>query len=92
MGNPQHVVSAKDSKSITTSKNTILNGGFAFCTFRVDGKIIGKLWAKDGILSFEGDTEESAKVFFDAVTKHSNSKLKQGAENGTDTDNTTNES
>lgn len=30
-------------------------------------KIIGKLWGKGGVLTFEGDAEESAKVFFEHV-------------------------
>jgi len=40
-----------------------------YLTFNDDGKVIGRLFKKEGKLNFEGDVEKSAKIFFDAVIK-----------------------
>lgn len=48
-----------------------------FCVNR-DGAnvVVGKLWGTGGILSFEGDVQESAQVFFDEVINRSQHLLK----------------
>ena len=50
---------------------SVFDGDVPFMTFhtQVDGKNVecGKLWGKGGVLSFEGDVDESARVFFDNV-------------------------
>lgn len=38
--------------------------------FKKDNKQIGILSWNDGVMKFEGDVEESAKIFFDNVIKH----------------------
>lgn len=51
-------------------------------TFRTDTPkgsriVVGKLWATNGKLSFEGDAEESAKTFFNAVIRESLKTFKE---------------
>jgi hypothetical protein len=46
---------------------SVFDGEIPFMTFYVDAVECGRLWGKGGVLSFEGDAEESAKVFFDQV-------------------------
>jgi hypothetical protein len=50
---------------------SVYKGDIPFLTFHSDnpdgGRDLGKLWATGGKLSFEGDIEQSAKVFFDQV-------------------------
>lgn len=48
------------------------NPNVPLMTFMQDGEVIGKLWAKDGQLSFEGDADASAQVFFDEVIRLAN--------------------
>ncbi len=39
----------------------------------------GKLWGIGGVLSFEGDCEESAKVFFDQIIQLNRSFLEESS-------------
>lgn len=63
----------EDSTSeITTLKMpSVFDGDVPILTFSVDkgrsNVVCGKLWGKGGVLSFDGNAEESAKVFFDRV-------------------------
>jgi hypothetical protein len=34
------------------------------------GKTIGRLYEEDGVIKFEGQVDESAKLFFDQLIKH----------------------
>lgn len=54
-------------EAISLSTSSILKGEIPFITFSIEGQDVGKLWGKDGVLSFEGDCEESAKIFFEQV-------------------------
>jgi hypothetical protein len=53
---------------------SVYKGDIPFLTFHSDNpdgdRDLGKLWATGGKLSFEGDIEQSAKVFFDQVIAH----------------------
>lgn len=58
----------------------IFKGEVPFLTFVVSDEKneqinVGNLWATDGKLSFEGEVEESAKIFFDHVIKLSKESL-----------------
>ena len=44
-----------------------LKGEVTLLTFLQEDCEVGKLWAKDGKLLFEGDCDASAQKFFDAV-------------------------
>lgn len=57
----------ENEENSTFKLPSVFKGEVAFLTFSVEGKEIGKLWAKGGKLSFEGDCEKSAKIFFDEV-------------------------
>lgn len=57
---------------ISVKQTPVFDGETPFIMFHVvdeegKDKIIGKLWGTGGRLSFEGDAEASAKVFFDEV-------------------------
>lgn len=59
---------------------SIFKGDIAFLTFIVtdDGgnpKEVGKLWGTGGVLSFDGDADASAKVFFDNVIELNRARL-----------------
>ncbi len=54
---------------------SVFNGEIPFITFSVEGQDVGKLWGTGGILSFEGDCEESAKIFFEQVIKLNRSMM-----------------
>ena len=49
--------------------------------FHIDGRRIGRLDFNSGVMVFEGDAEESAKVFFDLLAKYFADRLKQEREN-----------
>lgn len=55
------------AKTITLDQPSIFKGEIPFLTFTVGGKKIGKLWATGGVLSFEGDCEKSAELFFEEI-------------------------
>lgn len=65
----------KDSNAVTVDgpisvhEPSVFRGDVPFLSFHVGEKVIGKLWGTGGRLSFEGDADESAKVFFDNVVK-----------------------
>lgn len=48
---------------------SVFDGDVPFLTFNVEdgnggSRVVGKLWGRGGVLSFEGDADESAMVFF----------------------------
>jgi hypothetical protein len=50
--------------------NSVFDGDVPFITFSTDGgRECGKLWGRGGVLSFEGNADESAQVFFDKVVQ-----------------------
>jgi hypothetical protein len=49
--------------------------------FHIDGRRIGRLDFNSGVMVFEGDAEESAKVFFDALAEKFADRLKEEREN-----------
>ena len=53
---------------------SVFDGDIPFVKFscEADDKTIecGRLWAKGGVLRFEGDADESAKIFFEQVIRH----------------------
>jgi len=49
--------------------------------FHIDGRRIGRLDFNSGVMMFEGDAEESAKVFFDALAEKFADRLKEEREN-----------
>ena len=60
--------------SVTTTNQmkipSVFDGDIPFISFRTEnGVTVGKLMGKGGILSFEGNCDESAKLFFDGVIK-----------------------
>ncbi len=52
---------------------SIFDGDIPFVKFscEAEGKSTecGRLWAKGGVLRFEGDADESAKIFFEQVIR-----------------------
>jgi len=48
---------------------SVFKGEVALLTFSSEGKKIGELWGTGGKLSFTGDAEASAKIFFDEVIR-----------------------
>lgn len=47
---------------------SIFDGDVPFLTFFTpESTVAGKLWGRGGVLSFEGNAEESAKIFFEHV-------------------------
>ena len=51
--------------------------------FHKDGKAVGTLSWKDGPMTFEGDAEESAQLFFDNIIKrYTQVQLEFGKESG----------
>jgi hypothetical protein len=48
--------------------------------FHIDGRRIGRLDFNGGVMVFEGDAEESAKVFFDALAEKFADRLKEERE------------
>jgi hypothetical protein len=48
--------------------------------FHIDGRRIGRLDFNSGVMVFEGDAEESAKVFFDALAEKFADRLKEERE------------
>ena len=67
------VVMPEDEIIIFNPQLSVFKGEVAFLTLTVDNPDggnpieVGKLWGTGGKLSFEGDVEESARIFFDAV-------------------------
>lgn len=55
-----------------------LKGEVPLLTLVAENATVGKLWATGGVLSFEGNAEESAKVFFDHVIKLNSEHLTRG--------------
>ena len=55
------------TQGVTWKVNSVYKGELAFMTFTIEGKTVGELWGTGGVLSFTGDYEASAKVFFDNV-------------------------
>ena len=53
--------------TMTITQPSVYDGEVPFLTFDVDGKVVGKLWGVGGVLSFEGDADESARIFFESV-------------------------
>ncbi len=51
----------------SASMPSVFKGEAPFITFYDEDKVIGKIWGIDGVLSFEGDCDESAKLFFEQV-------------------------
>ena len=64
-----------DAKIVEFKQPSAFNGEVALLTFSVEGKVVGKLWGTEGVLSFDGDCEESAKVFFDQVIELNRKRL-----------------
>lgn len=54
------------------TSHKILQGELPLLTFMVDGNCVGQLWAKDGVLDFQGNINNSAKLFFDEVVRSQN--------------------
>ena len=54
-------------ESIEQSKETEKDFNIAF--HNPKGEVIGKLYIQNDVMKFEGEAEESAKVFFDHVIK-----------------------
>lgn len=50
----------------------VVQGKEPFMTFRVAGEVIGRLWYREGQFSFDGDADESADIFFEAVVRQLN--------------------
>jgi hypothetical protein len=48
--------------------------------FHIDSRRIGRLDFNSGVMVFEGDAEESAKVFFDALAEKFADRLKEERE------------
>ena len=48
--------------------------------FHIDGRRIGRLDFNGGVMVFEGDAEESAKIFFDALAEKFADRLKEERE------------
>ena len=46
---------------------SVFKGEIPFMTFYVEGKKVGELWGTGGELSFTGDIDASAKIFFEHV-------------------------
>jgi hypothetical protein len=68
VSNPlEHVVMSESI--IAFEAPSVFKGEVAFLTFDIEGKKIGELWGTGGKLSFTGDVEASAKVFFDKVVE-----------------------
>ncbi len=56
------------SENITIQSPSVFKGEIPFLTFTIDdGTVVGKLWGTGGKLSFEGDCEKSAEIFFEQV-------------------------
>ena len=54
---------------------SVMNGEKPYMTFFNDkDDIIGELFAKDGVMSFRGRSEESAQMFFDELERISTEK------------------
>jgi hypothetical protein len=51
----------------TFKRPSVFNGEVPFMTFTDNGKTIGELWGTNGKLSFTGDVDASAKIFFEHV-------------------------
>jgi len=66
---------------ITFKNHSVFKGEIPFLTFAVDGidggppVEVGKLWGTGGKLSFEGDLEKSAEIFFEQVIELNRAKL-----------------
>ena len=58
-------------RTMTLEIPSVFDGDIPFMTFYINetGPSVecGRLWGKGGVLSFEGNAEESAKVFFEQV-------------------------
>ena len=61
--------------AIKFSLPSVFKGDVPFLTFCVESNVVGKLWGTGGVLSFEGDVEESAKIFFDKVIELNKERL-----------------
>jgi hypothetical protein len=48
--------------------------------FHIDSRRIGRLDFNSGVMAFEGDAEESAKIFFDALAEKFADRLKEERE------------
>lgn len=60
--------------AVVFHQHSIYNGDITFLTFSIDTpqgdrREVGRLWGTGGVLSFEGDMEESASIFFDKVVR-----------------------
>lgn len=56
---------------------SVFNGEVAIVTFHVKDKKVGELWGTGGKLSFTGDADASAKVFFDNVIELNRVRLQE---------------
>ena len=66
VSNPlEHVVMCEGAFSF--KQPSVFKGEVAFLTFDVEGKKVGQLWGTGGKLSFTGDVDASAKIFFEQV-------------------------
>lgn len=62
---PEHVAMCKGG--VAFKQPSVFKGEVAFLTFDIEGKKVGELWGTGGKLSFTGDAEASAKIFFEHV-------------------------
>jgi hypothetical protein len=60
--------------------STIIRRHSSICLIYSDGRRIGRLDFNSGVMVFEGDAEESAKVFFDALAEKFADRLKEERE------------
>lgn len=66
VSNPlEHVVMCEGT--LAFEQPSVFKGEIAFLTFDVEGKKVGELWGTGGKLSFTGDVDASAKIFFEQV-------------------------
>ena len=76
-------MSIKDLVAETNTKSLSLTE-YAFTAYNVEfqtaGRRIGRLDFNSGVMAFEGDAEESAKVFFDALAEKFADRLKEERE------------
>ena len=55
--------------TITQSKSVYKGEVAIVALYGDDGELLGELWGTGGVLSFTGNAEESARVFFEQVVR-----------------------
>ena len=73
-------VGSKEPDFALHIRNSVFKGEVPFITFTNDngeGVIVGRLWGTGGKFSFEGNVDESARIFFEQVIELNRKMLEQ---------------